>query len=106
MCIADDCSSCVFIDYPTKLLPIACGRVVLMFEICRACEFVADDTAFYGVRSAVLDAQAKLPPGAVIDPGRRYRPARNPHSPGHLPPRVAACRCAGRRPLAEAKTQP
>jgi hypothetical protein len=68
VCIAEDCRSHVFIDHPTRPLPIACGRVVLMYEICTACEFVVTDTAFYGLRSSVMEAQAKLPPGAVIDP--------------------------------------
>ena len=68
VCVAEDCQASTFNDHPTRPLPIACGRVVLMFEICLACEFVVTDTAFYNLRSSALDAQAKLPPGAVIDP--------------------------------------
>ena len=67
--IADDCTSLCFVDYPTRPLPISCGRVVLMFEICAACEFTVSDTVFFNMRSGVMEAQAKLPPGAVVDPG-------------------------------------
>ena len=74
VCIAEDCQACTFNDHPTRPLPIACGRVVLMFEICTACEFIVTDTTFYGVRSSVLEAQAKLPPGARIDPGSPVPP--------------------------------
>jgi hypothetical protein len=52
VCIADDCHSTTDNDQPTRPLPIACGRVVLVFEICAACEFVAEDTAFYNMRSS------------------------------------------------------
>lgn len=74
VCIAEDCQAVTFYDHPTRPLPISCGRVVLMFEICTACDFVVSDTAWYGLRASVLDAQAKLPPGAVIDPGSPLPP--------------------------------
>ena len=56
VCIAENCQACTFNDHSTRPLPISCGRVVLMFEICMACEFVVTDTAFYGLRSSVMDA--------------------------------------------------
>lgn len=74
ICIAADCQAKVFVDHPTRPLPISCGRVVLMFEICLACEFEVTDTAYFNIRASVLDEQAKLPPGAVIDPGSPIPP--------------------------------
>lgn len=68
VCIAPDCQACTFNDHATRHLPISRGRVVLLFEICTACEFAVTDTAYYNLRSAVLDEQAKLPAGAVILP--------------------------------------
>lgn len=69
VCIAGDCQSVAFNDYPTRPLPISSGRVALMFEICAACEFVATDMVEHRMRSAVTKAQATLPEGARIDPG-------------------------------------
>jgi hypothetical protein len=74
VCIAEDCQAMTFYDHPTRPLPISCGRVVLMFEICIACDFVVSDAAYYNMRASVIAEQAKLPPGAVIDPGSPIPP--------------------------------
>jgi hypothetical protein len=73
--VAEDCQSLTFNDWPVRPLPIACGRVVLMFDICTSCEFKLPDTVFYNLQASVMEAQAKLPPGAVIDPLSPVRPA-------------------------------
>lgn len=72
--IVEDCHSLSFNDQPIRPLPIACGRVVLMFEICLACEAKAGQMAEANFRFNVLAAQAKLPRGAVIDPGSPVAP--------------------------------
>ncbi|MFG1933028.1 hypothetical protein ACGFK1_20650 [Mycobacterium sp. NPDC048908] len=74
VCIAEDCQAKTFYDHSSRPLPISCGRVVLMFEICMACEFAVTDTAYFNIRASVLDKQADLPPGAVIDPGSPIPP--------------------------------
>jgi hypothetical protein len=74
VCIAEDCQSVAFNDYPTRPLPMSCGRVALMFEICAACEFVATDVVEDRMRSAVTRVQATLPEGTRIDPGSPVPP--------------------------------
>jgi hypothetical protein len=74
ICIAADCQAKVFVDHPTRSLPISCGRVVLMFEICMACEFAVTDDTYFNMRASVLEAQAALPPDAVIDSGSPIPP--------------------------------
>lgn len=74
VCVAEDCMSQTLDDHPTRPLPIACGRVVIMFEICQACEFAVTDKVYFNLRANVLAAQADLPPGAVIDPGSPIPP--------------------------------
>jgi hypothetical protein len=72
--IAQDCRNLTFNDWPTRPLPIACGRVVLMYEICTSCEFVVSDAVDFNTRASVLEAQAALPEGARIDPGSPVPP--------------------------------
>jgi hypothetical protein len=74
VCIATDCQAKVFIDHPVRPLPISCGRVVLVFEICLACEWEVCDTVLYNIRASVMDRREDLPPDAVIDPGSPIPP--------------------------------
>jgi hypothetical protein len=70
----NDCQSLTFNDWPTRQLPIACGRVVIVFEICTVCEFLVCDAVYFNTRASVIEAQAALPPGAYIDPGSPVPP--------------------------------
>ncbi|ORB53672.1 hypothetical protein [Mycobacterium persicum] len=58
----------------TRLMPVRRGRFVLLFRCCRACEALAGKTADVNFKISVLEAQAKLPPDAVIDPGSPIPP--------------------------------
>ncbi|MCB0941473.1 MAG: hypothetical protein KDB72_14705 [Mycobacterium sp.] len=72
--IVEDCHSLCLVDQPIRPLPIACGRVVLMFEICLACEAKAGQMAETNFKISVMEAQAKLLRDATIDPGSRVPP--------------------------------
>lgn len=55
-------------------LPLQRGQFIVVFGICGACDEWARQTAEAKLRSSVLKAQAKLPPGARVDPGSPLRP--------------------------------
>jgi hypothetical protein len=52
----------------TRLLPVVRGTLVLMLRCCETCEAQAARIAETNFKISVLEAQAKLPRGAVIDP--------------------------------------
>lgn len=58
----------------TVFLPLERGQFLVVFEICTACDEWARHTAETNFRVSVLEAQAKLPPGARIDPGSPVPP--------------------------------
>lgn len=53
----------------TVFLPLEGGQFLVVFEICEACDAWARRIAETNFRVNVMEAQAKLPPGARIDPG-------------------------------------
>jgi hypothetical protein len=64
----------------TSLLPLIRGRFVLFFDACWECRHLTDQIAENRFRTNVLEAQAKLPLGARIDPGSPVPPLpRLPH---------------------------
>jgi hypothetical protein len=78
--IADDCSAPLSPDVgdfgggTTRLMPMHLGPYVLLFRCCRGCEAKAGRDAETNFKISVMEAQAKLPPGAVIDPGSPVPP--------------------------------
>ncbi len=53
---------------PTRAMPVNRGTLILLFRMCRACEDLAGKIAANTYRTAVVQARAGLPPGAVIMP--------------------------------------
>lgn len=51
---------------PTRAMPVNRGTLILLFRMCRACEDLAGKIAANTYRTAVVQARADLPPGAVI----------------------------------------
>jgi hypothetical protein len=49
-------------------MPVNRGTLILLFRMCRACEDLAGKIAANTYRTAVVQARADLPPGAVILP--------------------------------------
>jgi hypothetical protein len=49
-------------------MPVSRGALVLLFRMCRECEELAGRIAANTYRTAVINAPADLPPGAVIMP--------------------------------------
>jgi hypothetical protein len=78
--IANDCTAPLSPDVgdfgggTTRLMPVQRGRTVLLFRCCRQCEVMAGELAETNFKISVMEAQAKLPPGAVIDPGSPVPP--------------------------------
>lgn len=55
-------------------LPLQRGQFIVVFGICEACDAKARETAETNFRVNVMEAQAKLPPDARIDPGSPVPP--------------------------------
>lgn len=62
---------------PTRAMPLSRGTLILLFRMCRACEELAGKIAANTYKTAVVEARADLPPGAVImpDPNSDENPA-------------------------------
>lgn len=62
---------------PTRATPVGRGTLILLFRMCRACEQLAGEIATNTYKTAVINARADLPPGAVIlpNPEPRVNPA-------------------------------
>jgi hypothetical protein len=58
----------------TDMFPVVRGRFVIFFDVCLACCRLAHEIAENRFRTNVLEAQAKLPLGARIDPGSPVPP--------------------------------
>jgi hypothetical protein len=69
--IADRCDHAAGVED----FPISFGGLVMVFKCCKACKAKAVEMAQTGMVLGALDAQAKLPPGAVIEPGSPVAPA-------------------------------
>jgi hypothetical protein len=57
----------------TVFLPLQRGPFIVVFEACDACDAWARETAETNFKFGVMAAQTDLPPGARIDPARRFR---------------------------------
>lgn len=53
---------------PTRAVPVDRGTLILLFRMCRACEQLAGKLAANTYKTAVVNARAGMPPGAVILP--------------------------------------
>lgn len=53
---------------PTRTMPVSRGTLRLLFRMCRACEDLAGQMAANSYKTAVVQARADLPPGAVVLP--------------------------------------
>ena len=78
--IAADCTAPLSPDVndfgggTTRLMPLRRGQFLLLFRCCRVCEGLAGKIADTNFKISIMEAQAKLPPGAVIDPGSPVPP--------------------------------
>jgi len=74
--IAKDCTAYAddFGGGTTRQLTERRGQFLLLFRCCRTCEDLAGQLGRPTFRISVMEAQAKLPRGAVIDPGSPVPP--------------------------------
>jgi hypothetical protein len=79
-CAGNDRDDAGFLHGPTQLMPLLCGSVLLIIEICTPCLDYATEAARTGYELSVMEARmrADLPPDAVITPDPE--PAENPEA--------------------------
>ncbi len=74
--IAKDCTAYAedFGGGTTRLMTVRRGQFLILFRCCQVCEALAGQLADNNFKISVMEAQAKLPHGATIDPGSPVPP--------------------------------